>query len=122
MIRPAVLATLCALCAAPSRADDPHQMTIHADIRDILLLARGDYALMEMDITVARRLLETPARDGVAEAARGLAQTFDPVWLVKHGAEPVDSFADPEQAYEWYKRAAELGDAQPGNLYLEATK
>jgi hypothetical protein len=75
-----------------------------------LLLERGKAALESGDISSARALLKQPADDGVPEASRCLAQTYDPVWLAKHHVMNLQSFADTDIAAQLYVHAAHLGD------------
>jgi TPR repeat protein len=95
-------------------------MVVRPTLGDTLLVIRGEYALIRRDIEDARRWLLGPAERGSIEAARGMAETYDPVWLVRNGVTPWQSFADPERSIDWYKRAAEDGDTDPTNRYLQA--
>lgn len=102
---------------------DIPQMVVHPhDDPQWLLLARGDFALMLGDIVAARRFFIGVAETGNAQAARRLAQTYDPVWLVRNDVTPWESFADAEKAYRWYRQAAEAGDTSPDNRYRSATR
>ena len=75
-----------------------------------VLLERGKTALERGDISSARALLKRPADNGVAEASRCLAQTYDPVWLTKHHVVNMQSFEDADMAAQLYLHAAHLGD------------
>jgi TPR repeat protein len=74
-----------------------------------MLLRRG-HSLLELgDISGARRFLERAEAGGSAEAARALAETYDPRTLAgfrTRGLQP-----DPLAALAWYRRAAALGAA-----------
>lgn len=98
----------------------------HADCdsrgRQSELLSRGEVAVDSRDIDGARRLLKLPAECGNPQAQRLLAQTFDPVWLVRGGVLNWEIWADPITAVDWYKRAAQNGDANKDNRYLQASQ
>lgn len=97
------------------------EITIRPDSNIVFELARGATKLLvENDISGSRRYLLKAADAGNHVAARLIAQSYDPVWLVKHGVEGVAWLADEDEAIRWYERAAELGDKAPGNRYLEA--
>lgn len=119
------LVGLSATCAPLARAETLliPEITIrpNPDVALLQLLARGTIKLyVEHDITGARRLLEKVADAGSPIAARRLAESYDPVWQVTHGVLGASWLADPDQAFMWYKRAADLGDDKPGNRYIEA--
>jgi TPR repeat protein len=71
------------------------------------LLRRGTSLLAIGDISGARRFLERAANERSAEAARLLAETYDPntpPGLQTRGLQP-----DRAAALRWYRRAAALG-------------
>jgi hypothetical protein len=73
---------------------------------------RGQDMLDHHNILAARVLLLPVALVGRKEAARMVAQTYDPGWLRRAGFEPVkvlDLFDVWKAAY-WWTRAARLGD------------
>lgn len=88
----------------------------------MLLIVRGEFALRRLDVVEARLLFEGPAERGDPHAALGMAETYDPAWLLKNGLLSWEDFADPLLAYQWYKRAAESGDTSPDNRYLQADR
>ena len=126
MTRGLALWLLCASLGAPlvGHADPVPTMTIRPTALSPSLLAlkaRGIAKIeIEGDISGARRVLGPVAEAGSAEAARMIAETYDPIWLAHHVIE-IDGLSDPEEAFLWYKRAAELGDTKPGNLYVDNT-
>ena len=81
------------------------------------LLRRGEAMLGQGDISAARRLYERAAAAGSAQGATGVGRTFDPAVLAGFGASA--SLASREQAIEWYRRGAALGDAEAGRLLQE---
>lgn len=84
------------------------------------LLERGREKMdLERDISGARRWLQPVAEAGSAEAARRIAETYDPVWLSKHGIVVIDGLADPAECLAWYRQAWDLGDREKGNRYAE---
>jgi len=117
MIRPSAMLFL--LCV-PAMAAEPATAIIQMERRDARLIQYGEQAMQAGNLTAARRLLKRPALAGNAEAARRIADTYDPVWQAQHGVVGVAWLADPDAAIQWYKLAAELGDDEPGNRYLEA--
>jgi hypothetical protein len=87
----------------------------------VALLARGKSFLLDGDIASARLLLRRAAQAGSAEAALTLGSTFDPRVIGRLGAIGVPS--DPQQAREWYEKAAQLGSpAAPRQLSLLANQ
>jgi hypothetical protein len=70
-------------------------------------LAFGRTSLVNGDVAAARLAFRRAAERGDAQAALALGGTFDPLVLKSLGA--VGIAADPEQARNWYQRAAELG-------------
>lgn len=88
--------------AAPASIDPLNQ----------ILVQRGIAAMALGDISGARLLLEPPAAAGIPTAEYHLAETYDPVWLVKHHATNIDSLAKPLTAIKLYYAAAKQGDEQ----------
>ncbi len=70
-------------------------------------LARGRTSLANGDVAAARLALRRAADRGDAQAALALGGTFDPLVLKSLGA--IGVAADPDQARDWYRKAAELG-------------
>jgi hypothetical protein len=71
------------------------------------LIARGRSLLSNGDVAGARVLLRKAAEHGDLQAARALAETYDPVVLKHLGV--LKFSGDVTLAQEWYRRAAELG-------------
>ena len=74
------------------------------------LLSRGDAMLALGDISAARLLYERAASLGSAKAATALGKTYDPVFLASiqvSGLAP-----NRTAAATWYRKGAELGDAE----------
>lgn len=75
------------------------------------LMQRGDQALANGNVTVARLFYEQATELEWGPAALALAMTYDPNelerWNVIGGIEP-----DLEEARKWYERARELGAAE----------
>jgi TPR repeat protein len=72
-------------------------------------LERARALVKSNDIAAARLIFTRLANNGVAEAAFELGRTYDPEFLKTipiAGLEP-----DREVAWQWYKRAAALGNA-----------
>jgi hypothetical protein len=70
-------------------------------------LARGRTSLANGDVAAARLAFRRAAEGGDAQAALALGGSFDPLVLRSLGA--VGVAADPDQARNWYQKAAELG-------------
>ena len=123
MTRSAIALGLC-LLATQAMADDTNSMVIRpeAPLSVYLAMARGQGLLDTGDLTGARRLLAVGAAAGIPSAARSMAQSYDPVWLVKHGAMGIDWLADPEKAISWYQIAADLGDDYSAHYLLNWTE
>jgi len=74
-----------------------------------LLIARGDDYFARSDVVSARLFYQRAAEAGSAAAAAAMAKTYDPNTLDRRairGASP-----DPLAALDWYRKAADLGDA-----------
>ncbi len=78
------------------------------------LLRRGDAMLAIGDISSARLLYTRAAESGDARAETELGKTYDPSFLVKIGATGTPT--DPETAAKWYRKAADLGDAEASKM------
>lgn len=76
------------------------------------LTARGDAFLNAGDIASARAFFERAANAGDRSAAIRMAVTFDSAFLDRAGMHGLRG--DPEQAAFWYRRARDLGTAEPG--------
>ncbi len=87
-------------------AADTGKPTIDAD-EIAVLVSRGKAFLNDGDVVSARLLLRRAADAGNAEAALALGASYDPLVIKQTGAVGVQ--ADPEQARQWYQKAAELG-------------
>jgi hypothetical protein len=75
------------------------------------LTARGDAFLNAGDIASARAFFERAANAGDRSAAIRMAVTFDSAFLDRAGVHGLRG--DPEQAAFWYRRARDLGAAEP---------
>jgi hypothetical protein len=73
------------------------------------LLARARTYLSAGDVAAARLVLRRAAERDDPQAALALGGTYDPIVLKRLGI--VNFQADPAQARDWYRRAAELGSA-----------
>jgi TPR repeat protein len=76
------------------------------------LMKRGHEMLAIGDISAARLLYERAALAGEAKAATAAGKTYDPNFLREisaHGVPP-----RPDRAAEWYRKAADAGDAEAG--------
>jgi len=74
-------------------------------------IAKGEELLARGDVSGARLFFQPAADRGYAQAARGMARTFDPSFLRRlrvHGVR-----ADARQAAYWYARSNELERTQP---------
>ena len=92
---------------------DPQQAAI--------LMKHGRDALASGDIAAARLVFRRLADGGNAEAALGLAATYDPRYLASQNV--IGVAGDETQARVWYQRAMELGSIEAKNmLVLMATK
>jgi hypothetical protein len=80
------------------------------------MLVRARTFLSSGDVAAARVVLRRAARSDDPQAALALGGTYDPSVLKKLGI--IAFHADPAQAREWYRKAAELGSAD-ASLRLE---
>jgi hypothetical protein len=74
------------------------------------LIRRGDDFLRTGDIVAARLSYERAAVAGGGAAARGVAKTYDPLFLAQAGVRGLRG--DPARAALWYARAAAAGDRE----------
>ncbi|HTW29184.1 MAG TPA: hypothetical protein VME92_18810 [Acetobacteraceae bacterium] len=74
------------------------------------LLKRAEARLVAGDVRSARALYEKAAAAGSGAAALGVAKTFDPVFLAAIAA--TDVMGDRRVAARWYRKAAQLREAQ----------
>jgi TPR repeat protein len=96
---------LCQNAQATTGVPIPRQM----GPSDLAFLERARALVKSNDIAAARLIFTRLANNGVAEAAFELGRTYDPDFLRTipiAGLEP-----DREVAWQWYKRAAALGNA-----------
>jgi hypothetical protein len=77
---------------------------------------RGDTMVTIKDVSAARKLYEFAADAGSARAATSLAKTYEPFFLHQLGA--VGLKPDAAMAAVWYRKAAELGDAEAQSWLL----
>ena len=118
---PAVAEAPPAVAEAPRAVAEPARRPAGDPALTAMLLRRG-HSLLELgDISGARRFLERAEAGGSAEAARALAETYDPRTLAgfrTRGLQP-----DPLAALAWYRRAAALGAAvSPQIAALESSR
>lgn len=78
-----------------------------------LLLDRGNQLLASGDVASARQFFERANEADGATAARAIGATYDP--LVLRRMKTVGVKPDAALAAQWYRRAAEAGDAQAGD-------
>lgn len=76
---------------------------------DLAYLERARALVKANDIAAARLIFTRLASNGIAEAAFELGQTYDPDFL--RTIHVAGLKADPEVAWQWYTRAAALGNA-----------
>jgi predicted double-glycine peptidase len=77
---------------------------------DVVFIRRGNDLLRLGDVSAARLFFERAANLGSAHGALLLGQTFD--WLYVRQAGGVGVRFDMEKAVEWYRKSAEMGDAE----------
>src|SRR6266481_222038 len=104
--------------ATPVPALPPQTPSAAASERDEVaaLLARARTYLSAGDVAAARLVLRRAAERDDPQAALALGGTYDPIVLKRLGI--VNFQADPAQAKDWYRRAAQLGSAD-ASLRLE---
>ncbi len=104
--------------ATPVPALPPQTPSAAASERDEIaaLLARARTYLSAGDVAAARLVLRRAAERDDPQAALALGGTYDPIVLKRLGI--VNFQADPAQAKDWYRRAAQLGSAD-ASLRLE---
>lgn len=74
-----------------------------------MLIARGDDYLARSDVTAARLFYRRAFDGGSIAAATAMGSTFDPIIFEQRNIRGVR--ADPAEALQWYRQAAQLGDA-----------
>jgi hypothetical protein len=92
---------------APLAGAAPAAAAAAPDQEVTALLARGRAYIAEGDVAAARLVLRRAVERGDSQAALALGGTFDPIVLKRLGV--ISFVADPEQARDWYRKAAELG-------------
>jgi len=75
-----------------------------------LLLKRGDALIAEGDVVGARLFFERAAGLGSSRAATAVAKTLDP--LIHRALGVRGASANPWEAVEWYREAAQRGDPE----------
>jgi hypothetical protein len=105
---PAIATPVPALPPPPAAASDRDEIAA--------LLSRARTYLAAGDVAAARLVLRRAAERDDSQAALALGGTYDPIVLKRLGI--VNFQADPAQAKEWYRRAAQLGSAD-ASLRLE---
>jgi len=97
--------------AAPTAAPVPLPPPASASDRDEIaaLHARARAYMFAGDVASARLVLRRAVERGDATAALSLGESYDPMVLKQVGG--VNFNADPAQARDWYRKAAELGSA-----------
>lgn len=88
--------------ASPVPTPDHSQPALHR------LIEQAKRNLADGDITAARLRLTPAARADIPEALRLMGQTYDPRWLLAHGAASVRF--DEVLAVQFYMAARALGD------------
>jgi TPR repeat protein len=81
---------------------------------DAALMERGRALVKSGDIASARLLFQRLADAGIADAALGLAATYDPRYLAQQNL--IGVMGDTTKAHAWYKRASELGSTEAGRI------
>jgi len=103
---------------APAEADRPKQPIVAVPSRPgsraAELFVRGQKAEQSGDLSGARRLYASAARQGVAAAARDLGRLYDPAYLKHTALGGIDP--DPTLARHWYQQAVTMGDVEAGPL------
>jgi hypothetical protein len=104
---PASRAPVPAISAPVSPASPP--AAVAAPDRDEIaaMLSRARTYLSAGDVAAARLVLRRAAERDDPQAALALGGTYDPTVLRRLGI--INFHADPAQAREWYRKAAELG-------------
>jgi hypothetical protein len=74
------------------------------------LMAKGERLLRDGDLLAARQFYLRAFEKNVTSAAFGVGQTYDPVVYAKHNIKGLSP--SPQQAAEWYGKAAAVGHAQ----------
>lgn len=74
-----------------------------------MLIARGDEYFARSDVTAARLFYRRAFDGGSAAGAAAMGSTFDPIIIEQRNVRGIR--ADPAEALQWYRRAAQLGNA-----------
>jgi hypothetical protein len=74
------------------------------------LVAQGDQFLSKSDVASARQLYQRAAEAGDGSGALRMGMTFDPVFLARWRLRGLRG--DRAQAFDWYRRASALGNAE----------
>src|SRR6185312_5725687 len=109
--RPSTPATGDSASPASDRATAPRPAAEAGTVA--LLLDRGNQLLASGDVASARQFFERANEVDGAAAARAIGATYDP--LVLRRMKTVGVKPDAALAAQWYRRAAEAGDAQAGD-------
>jgi len=109
--RPSTPATGDSASPASDRATAPRPAAQAGTVA--LLLDRGNQLLASGDVASARQFFERANEVDGAAAARAIGATYDP--LVLRRMKTVGVKPDAALAAQWYRRAAEAGDAQAGD-------
>ncbi len=97
--------------AAPRTVPEPAAAGRQLDADEIAsLLKRGEQFVAKGDLAAARSLFERSAEAGDARAAFALAETYDPLALLRRGEQGFAS--DIALARSWYERAREFGSRE----------
>ena len=84
------------------------------------LMARGQSFLNTGDIGAARILFERLADAGIADGVLALARTYDPRYLASHNV--IGLAGNEAKARALYRRAMQLGSAEAGRMFEQATR
>jgi hypothetical protein len=106
---PVVAAPAAETVPAPAEVPSPPPRLSAAEIAQ--MVERGDRFFAQLDIASARLFYERAAEAGDAGAALKLAKTYDPVSL--YSARLNGTRGDADRAAYWYRRARDLGAAEP---------
>jgi hypothetical protein len=97
--------------AAPKTVPEPAVAGRQLDADEIAsLLKRGEQFVAKGDLAAARSLFERAAEAGDAQAAFALAETYDPLALLRRGEQGFAS--DIAAARAWYERARDFGSSE----------
>jgi TPR repeat protein len=79
-----------------------------------VLITRGDAYVEARDLISARLYFERAAEAGDGRAAVRMGKTFDPAFLARAGIRAMQGHR--QQAFFWYQRASDFGDAYANEL------